>query len=487
MAINSVHPSYTIYVKDWELMADSHGGERVIKDKGEEYLPPTSGQVADGMQASQPGRMAYDAYKLRSRFPDIVKTAVDALTGVLHSKPPTIELPSQLEPMRENATLNGESLEVLLRRINEQQLISGRLGLLLDVPDGAAVGTTPYIAMYGAKEVLNWDNGTREGLVLQNLNLVVLDESEYVRDANFEWVFKNKFRVAVLGDPKDNEAMDEGVVYSVGQFDGNDASFNTESMITPSLGGATLNEIPFTFINSTDIVPAPNSPPLLGLAQLAVGIYRGEADYRQSLFMQGQDTLVVSGVNDEDATFRTGANAAIVLPTGGEAKFIGVESAGLEEMRKALENDKADASQRGGQLLDSVSREKESGDALRIRVTARTATLNQLAKTGAFGLEMSLKQAAKWVGANPDEVSVQANTDFVDDAMESKTLVELMTAKSLGAPLSRESIHRLMQDKDMTEFDLEEELRLIEQEEPLNGTDDLGLDDEDEEQEATED
>jgi len=468
MAVNSTHPSYALLIADWNLLDHTYAGERKIKEEGQLYLPATSGQVADGMQANQPGLLAYNAYKLRSRFPDIVKVAVDALTGVLHSKPPTIELPDSMEPMRENATLNGESLEVLLRRINEQQFITGRVGLLLDVPDGAAVGTTPYIAMYGAKEILNWDNGTRDGLIEQNLNLVTLDESEYERDANFEWVYKNKYRVAVLGDPATNEAAGEGV-YRVGVFREADANFNESALVTPSLGGRTLDEIPFTFINSTDIVPAPNQPPLLGLAQLAIGIYRGEADYRQALFMQGQDTLVVSGVTDPDQNFRTGANAAIVLPTGGEASFIGVESSGLEEMRKALENDKSDAAQRGGQLLDAVSREKESGDALRIRVTARTSTLNLIAQTGAFGLENSLKQVAKWMGANPDDVKVEANTDFVDDTLESKTLVEYMTAKSLGAPMSLESIHKLMQEKGLTELSFEDELALITTEAPMEG------------------
>ena len=478
MSVSSTHPSYKNFLPDWDLLADTYAGERKIKEEGEIYLSPTSGQVADGMNTDQPGRKAYEAYKMRARFPDIVKVAVDALTGVLHSKPPTIELPDSMEDMRERATLNGESLEVLLRRINEQQLTTGRVGLLLDVPDGAAVGTTPYIAMYGAKEILNWDNGTRDGLTLQNLNLVTLDESEYVRDSNFEWVWKNKYRVAVLGDPDKNEPQGQGI-YRVGVFHENSASFNENALVTPSMGGRTLDEIPFVFINSTDIVPQPNQPPLLGLGQLAIGIYRGEADYRQGLFMQGQDTLVVSGVNDPEQDFRTGANAAIVLPTGGAAEFIGVESAGLEEMRKALENDKSDAAQRGGQLLDSVSRQKESGDALRIRVTARTATLNQIAKTGAFGLETSLKQVAKWMGSNPDDVKVTANTDFVDDELPGKTLVEYMTAKSLGAPMSLQSVHKLMQDKGLTEFDFEEELGLIASEEPMGGsTDEEGLEDE---------
>ncbi len=482
MAIDSKHPAYTAMEPDWITMVDTHAGERAIKDKGQAYLPATSGMVADGMGLNQAGFLAYVNYKLRARFPDAVNTAVDALVGIMHSKPPTIELPTVMEPLVERGATNlGESLEVLLRRINQTQLTTGRLGLLLDVQDGAQVGTLPYIATYEAAEVLNWDDGSfNDNLVISNLNLVVLDESGVRRDSNFEWAHAKKFRVLVLGDPTENEP--EGVgVYRVGVFSDSINTFNEATLIEPSLGGRTLDFIPFTFINASDVVATPDKPPLLGLAALSLGIYRGEADYRQALFMQGQDTLVVSGTSDPDANFRTGAGATIILPTSGTAEFIGVDSTGLSEMRSALENDKSEASQHSGALIDSTSRAKESGDALRIRVSARTATLNQVAKTGAFGLQQCLRQMAFWMGANPEDVIVTPNLDFVNDTLGGEELVKLITAKSIGAPISNASIHELMEEKGLTKLTLEEELALIEEEEPLgigSSSDDLPEEDE---------
>ena len=462
MAVDSKHPRYIEFLEDWTKMWDTYRGERVVKEAGETYLPSTSGQKADGFQPGQQGYNAYAAYKKRASFPDVVKAAVEAMIGVMHHKPPVIELPAALENMRENATLQGESLEMMLRRINENQLIYGRLGCLLDVPDGAPVGETPYIALYNACAIYNWDNGARDELVSQNLNLVTLDESEYERKQDFEWEFENKTRVAILGDPMANEPKGVGV-YRVGVFKDSTSVFTEEGLVTPSIGGRTLSKIPFVFINSKDIVPSPDQPPLLGLAQLALTIYRGEADYRQALFMQGQDTLVVTGSLDEDE-IRTGANASIKLPIGGDAKFIGVESTGLTEMREALQNDKNEAREKGGQLLDTTSRAREAEGSLKIRVAARTATLNQIALAGAFGLEQLLRMAAEWVGANPAEVKVEPNLDFADDDMDGKTLVEYMTAKSLGAPYSLLSIHKQMRDRDLTEFEFEEELKQIEKE-----------------------
>lgn len=464
MAIDSTNPLYDLVLPDWIVMNDTYLGQRHIKGENEKYLPATSGMKEDGLNTNQPGRAAYDAYKARAVFPDFVRDAVAAMIGVMHHKPPVITLPESMEAMRETATLQGESLEMLLRRINQLQLINGRLGLLLDVEDGAPVGALPYIATYGAVSVINWDDGTRNDPVLQNLNLVVLDESEEVRQTDFTWEFKKRHRVLILGDVEANEAMDESAVYRVGEFE-DSAAFSEDKLVTPSLGGRELNEIPFVFINTKDVVPQPDIPPLLGLADLSLTIYRGEADYRQSLFMQGQDTLVVTGGTADG--YRTGANAVIELVMGATASFIGVESAGLEEQRKALENDRTMAGRKGGQLLDSVSREAESGEALKVRVSARTATLNQIALAGAFGLQTILRIAARWIGANPEEVTVTPNLDFVDDELLGRTLVEYMTAKSLGAPISNKTIHLLMQNKDITEMTFEEEMQVLENEASL--------------------
>jgi hypothetical protein len=479
MSLENQHPLYAEYVEDWTVITDTFRGERKIKEKGLLYLPATPGQIADGMSTKDKlGYKNYDAYKLRARFPDFVAQAVEAILGIMHHKPPTIDLPEQMEDLRERITIHGESLEVLLRRINEHQLVTGRVGLLADIADDVKVGTMPYIALYKAGDMINWDDEYTEDNVLRTLNLVVLNESGYERDDNFSWKFGAKFRVLLLGDIKEKT----GGLYRMGLFQGdNDTTFDKSALIEPSIGGKTLDKIPFVFINSKDIVPDPDDPPLLGLAKLALTVYRGEADYRQTLFMQGQDTLVVIGGVMEEGVLRVGAGARIEVQQGGDAKYIGVSSEGLAEQRMALENDRTEAGDVGGKLLDTTGHTAESGDALRIRVSARTASLNQIALAGAEGLQSILRTIAEWIGATPDEVVVTPNTDFADDTLEGRTLVDYMTAKTLGAPLSLESIHRILQEKDLTVKTYEEEITAIEAEgELLNGTDAGGEEEEEE-------
>jgi hypothetical protein len=190
VAITDKHPLYLLRTEDWQQMRDTHAGERQVKERGQLYLPPTSGMVVDKVDVTDsPGYKAYQAYKKRAVFPAFVNEAVQNLLGMMHSKPPVIKLPKALEPLRKRATVHGEPLEQLLAKVNEEQLVSGRGGLLLDLPKQATLGAVlPYIAMYQAEKVTNWDAGRVDNPVLQSLNMVCLDESEFERQPDgFSW------------------------------------------------------------------------------------------------------------------------------------------------------------------------------------------------------------------------------------------------------------------------------------------------------------
>jgi hypothetical protein len=490
MALESVHPQYTDHLDDWEEMRDLYKGERHVKSKGERYLPATKSMKLDGMGftagVKNLGQEVYDAYRVRAVLPDYVKEAVEAFIGMLHHKPPTIELPAALEPLRESATMFGEPLDVLLRRINEEQLVTGRLGLLADLPTNPdPKNPLPYIALYIAEAGRNWDDSAIEGGEA-DLNLVVLDESGYRRDG-FDWIQVTKFRVLDLfrvGETEQERAVAEPVYRSgVFQVDGGGTPTYVESdMETPMIRGTTLDEIPFVFVNSKDITTTPDEPPLLGLARLALAIYRGEADYRQNLFMQGQDTLVtigdrkksaatggpgeVDGINalGDTEPLRTGSGSMIEMEAGGDAKYIGVNSAGLTEQRSSLENDRRRADQKAGSLATNSTSVDESGEAKKTRLAAQTASLRQIALSGAAGLEWLLRIAARWMGADAEQVKVTPNLEFGQLALVPKDIVDAMTARGMGAPLSLESIHALAVDTGLTTLDYKTEKEMVDEE-----------------------
>lgn len=437
-------------------MRDAYTGERQVKSKGQTYLPATSGMIQDGMENVQlPGYKTYQAYKLRARFPGFLREAVQTAVGMMHGQPPDIKLPSRMEGIR---GVEGETLPQILRKINEEQLLTGRIGLLLDLPTTPSPTSVPYVAVYTAEDIINWDNGQVQQLVPQSLNLVVLRETEYERTSTFAWESRSdKYRVLVLGDPDENEGK---ATYRAGIFTDSDGQgYSETALLTPSFRGRTLDQIPFVFVNSVDLVVTPDRPPLLDLGNICMTIYRGDADYRQNLFMQGQDTFVTIGSDkEEDEQLRIGAGAHVNVPMGGDAKYVGVTSNGLEEQRAALENLEQRAGSMGAQTLDSVSRERESGSSLRIRISARTADMTQIAMTGAQGLEDLLKTAALWMGLNPDEVSVKPNLEFGEQELTGQSMVEMATARNLGFPISARSLHRVAFDRGISKMTYEEEL-----------------------------
>lgn len=469
MSISAVHPQYSKFLPIWLKLNDVFEGQDKIKEERQKYLPPLHSMEIDGMNAGDIGLKRYEQYILRANFPDDYSEAVRNNHGLLWSKPATIELPPGMEYMKESATRDGMGIQALLAAINEMQLRNGRVGLLLDMSSVASSDLKPFISVYYAPSIRNWDTADRrtDGEVARDsLNMVVLDESGPVRqEGSFEWEDQIRRRVLLLGPLETDDIKGGDAVYSQGLFIEGESSgdFDKAEMFSPKYRGETLKEIPFVAINASDCLIEPDVPPLMGLANLVLSMYITEADYRQHLATQGTDTLVRIGAigegsDDGAAPVRVGANSVLDVGMGGDAKYVGIESKGLEEQRLALQNDKAEAQLKAGQMVNNTKGSQESGEALRTRIGARTASLVQLAKTGASGLESLLKLCARWMGEDESKVVVKPNLDFSKALFSGQNLVQTMAARQLGAPVSLETIHGYLADQGLTSLTFNDEM-----------------------------
>ena len=474
MSIESTHPLYDIAAQDWTLMRHGFEGQREVKSHGETYLPATAGMRFDGMLAGQNGLAAYNAYRMRAEYPLLVQDAILTLTSVLDRHQAEIKVPKRMEPMLKNITRRGETAQMLLRKIHEHQLLFGRYGLMADIASNFPAGAPelPHAVKWSAASIINWDDDRMSEFDRESLNFLVLFEDVVARGSAGTDIFSHeaqrRFRVLHL-DPE------TGQYTTYSQQD----TTRTEDIV-PTFKGRALDEIPFVFIGSNDLNPEPDEIPLLGLGNLSLTIYRADADYRQALHAQAQETLVTIGDEDNDGDEedgtpadirRIGVGASIDLPMGGDAFYIGPESRGMPEMRQQLENDRNRAEVMGARLLEARGSQAESGDALRVRVSARTANLGTIAHTAASGLERFLQIAATWIGANPDEVKVTPNLDFTESKIEPRTMVDLMTAKMAGLPLSIEQIHEKLREEGFTRLTFEEEMERIAAEQESDFTD----------------
>lgn len=466
------HPLYTEMLKVWTMCRDCEGGARVIKSKREEYLPPTSGMISDGWSAinlDSLGSKVYASFLTRAYYPDVYKDAVETAVGIMHRKSANIKLSPKLKLLEDRASDGGETLQLLLRRINAEQLTTGRLGLMGDIRTTKDGKEEPIVLVYSEKACYNWDD-SRRSRANSNLRFVALDESSYELQTSMAWQWEERSRILALIDPEtkliagydEDGKIPDNAIYGFATVKDDTEIAKTE--FTPvSVKGQTFNEIAFTFVNSRDLLSTPDEPPLEGLAELSLTIYRGEADYRQNLFMQGQDTLVTIGDSageDDDKETRTGAGARLSLPINGDAKYIGVNSQGLPEQRQALEADYKRAEKKTSKLMSGTNTQ-ESGDALRIRAASQTATLPQIAQSGAAGLQYILRKLAVMLGDNPEEVVVTPNMEFTDQGGNAVDLKSIMEAKLLGAPISIESIHTWSKRSGFTDLDWDAEQKKL--------------------------
>ena len=469
--LDSVNYEYLNMLPYWEKLDDLYRGEDYVKKAGVKYLPPSAGMILDDMSSiNSLGFKIYKSYIGRADYINHVKNAVDRYVGLCHQSSPTIQLPKEMEYLRDKATKDGQSLESLLRMINTEQVKLGRCGLFVDISTDVTRDNKPYLAFYDAFSITNWNNSDNP-FGYTDLNMLVLKETEHVLK-DFSWTDEIRYRVCLLGDGHVVRGND---YYRQGVF--KDTAFNDNLMFTPSYLGTKLHEIPFVFINACDTVTRPDFPPLDDLANCSLSAYRLSADYKQALHMQGQDTLVIKGnllnvtenaptdnsKNAQEQGIRTGAGAVLNVGADGNAEFIGVNGDGIPEMRQALENAYNRCEVKSGNLLTNGAT-FESGESLKTRLTAQTANLNQIALTGAFGLQKALRFIARWIGADEEEVVVQPNLEFSDYRITGDDLVKVTTAIKLGFPMSLQSAYEYAQSKGYTKEPFETQIEMIKQE-----------------------
>ena len=224
--------------------------------------------------------------------------------------------------------------------------------------------------------------------------------------------------------------------------------------IYPMYKQKTIKRIPFTFCNSSSIVSDIENPPLLDLSNLVLSIYRGEADYRQTLFMQGFAVLFLKGFHeDELGTINIGSGTYIHTKVEeAEASFLEVAGAGLSEMRESQENLKNYANKLGTSFEERAS--VESGKALSTRFSIKTASLQTIAITAVMALKQQLEYIVEWT-ASAGEVMIQPNLDFLENNAKAAEVNGMFLAVADGG-MTLEDYWKWLSERDLTSFTFEE-------------------------------
>ena len=467
------HPDLGPILPDYEECRDAVDGATTVKAKNIKYLPMPS-----GFNGSAEPVLMYDAYKMRAQFPDLMAPTIQGMLGIIHHGEAQIEgleEDTPLEGMWETATPDGLTLEALHKRITEEILTVGRVALLADLPPEG--GDLPWVAVYKAESLINWS---------ESRNFFVLEEDYRVR-SGFTWDAKKRYRVLELvDDVYQVEVLDEDG-HSLSSDEESDPTEDgnidvqegvATSVVVPQMrGGKTLEAVPLVVAGSRDLSLEPDQIPLIGVTRAAYAIYRLDADYRHQLFMSGQETLFYIGLAPEDMPTYVGAGVGVSIPEGGDAKYVGPSGSGIEAHKVAIEDERSRAAEAGSRMF-AVGDKKaaESGEALRIRARAGSATLVSVAQTSAAALEQVLRYCAELVGQDPEEVIVKPNLNFLDTDMtpdEANKLTELWMNKVI----SYETLYSNLQRGRIAseERTAEEEQELVAEEEAASMPTGMGM------------
>lgn len=411
-AVDTKHPDYVDHAPEWKMVRDAERGPSAVYRAGVQYLPMPSGFTAQ----SDDGAAMYDAYARRARFPDIVAPAIRGMTGLVHRKESIVELPAQMEPLREKCTREGLTLDAFHMQVTQELLRVGRFGILSDATEEGS--DVPFLAGYATESIINWDNVGE---------FFVLDESGPERQG-FEWKNKKQFRVLELvnGD------------YVVKLYDDTTDSAVARTVHPQKRGNGALEAIPFVIVSPTEISTRVGQIPLVGVTRASVAIYQLDADYRLQLFMSGQETFVVTGADKPPDI--VGASVRLAFEnTDAKAFYVGPTGIGITMHRQAIEDAKADAVSLGAQLFDSKKAGYESGEALRLRYGAQSATLTTIAVNSARALEKALRNIALFMNLDPKKVVVKPNLRFADTVLTAQDAESFMRLW-MGAAISKETM-----------------------------------------------
>lgn len=135
------HADYRYYRKEWDSIRDAIAGERRVKERGTDYLPPLDVEYGT----------SYETYKERAVFVNMVARTVLGLVGTVFRRPIKVENVDKKNLL--NVTLDGLDLNLFAKKLAYEVCSIGRIGVLVDM---AAKGEKPYLTEYIAENILSW-------------------------------------------------------------------------------------------------------------------------------------------------------------------------------------------------------------------------------------------------------------------------------------------------------------------------------------------
>ena len=472
-SVARLKPEFSKYRNRFRKMRDVIEGRPAVKAATTDYLPKPPALLEKSVD---PNGKKYKFLLSFAEFPEFTQVFLAGIQGLIHRKPPRVELPARMEYLIESATPDGKSLQKLWEDLTREVFTVGRHGLLPEIYQDVA-----YICQYNAESIINWrafksQTGTKPSLI------VLEEKHEETEISNiFDDRTTNYYR-ALISDPEtgayveelyreenkiaSNQADAQGLRVVPVQLNESDQEYP----IRPSVMGTEFDGIPFVMVNAINLELAIGPIPLESIADKALDIYRKTASYHRALNAKSDPNIVRTGVTEDEGKSNTIVGGVIWDFGNPEATvaYLDLDGEAIPYQRDAIRDDFDEARASAGRLIDATGQQVQSAETLRERSASQQVTTVSVIINAAQGLEKALKNIAQVMSLNPDDVVFEPNLDFAVPIMTGKDAADLMDAKAKGAPLSTLTIHQLFRSGGLTKKTFEEEMEEISQEDPLD-------------------
>lgn len=422
--VNKTTTNYDEYAELWKKCRDAIKGHDTIQKKGDTYLPKLSGQ----------DKAAYEKYKKQALFYNATGRTFKGYKGLVFRKEADINA-DPIQEFVEDCTLSGKSLNEFAELAIEEELTASRFGVLVDHPDtdnsdlsqaeAEARGDRPYLVAYKAEDIIKPKTkkiGSRTVLSQVRLKETTTEPG----GDEFEDEIINQIRVLDL---------DENGHYRVRIFrqkdkDSDDWIEDEEQRRHPKMGGQSITEIPFYMVGGYDF----REPHMIDLVNVNLSHYVAYADHRQGVAWTTRPQPWKAGGKSEDD------NNELVLGGGMLWEFtentvvdmLEYKGTGLKASENNLQSLKEDMANLGARMLMPEQNEETATEFV-IKKQGENSALGTVAGLVSKCLTSAMQFAAQWLGvADPDEINIKLNTDFIPFDMKVEEMVKLWGLKQAG-------------------------------------------------------
>lgn len=445
--IDYITPTLQNKLKYYAKIDDLIGGAVKIKESGSKYLPEEDSETPE----------SYTSRLQKATYFDFFNQTIDGLTGLIFKNPISYgdDIPSQLQPIIENADALGNHMDVIIDNFFTGALQKGVSFCLIDAPkvegvktraDEQKLGVRPYLTIIKAENVTSWKTEVVNGQLL--LSQVKIREFVEVEDSENPYATKTveQYRVLYRGGYQVFRKQEK----------------SNEPLLVDE-GTTNLDFIPLVCLNLGNEEFFSGMPPFMDLGELNIAHYQILSDSRYSAHIASVPVLKLLGFDKDELTKVTiSVNKAIASSnTEASVEWLDYNGGGVAVNETLLSKIETKIRE---MALSVISQDKTlTATEVNISSAQSQSKLNGYVRALTDAVELIFQMAAKMYGLN-DGGSITINSDILSQPLSAQEVLALNTMATSGN-MSIETMFSIIQSgtfKLPSDFDVNVEKERVE-------------------------